>query len=180
MGSSDRQEGDRAKAVEGSLRKSYRKLSDVFNGLPSHFAGRIRDVDHLLTKVLTEVHSILTLSVHEIAVTDPAALSRLEESPDWDDLLADVRKSIVEFRKNIKTKLAKIPDIAQAEQTTREHLQGYLNLDPKTVSKLTGITDFPMDTKRGLGDIVALLGTEAESKIDHWSNEKTIKVGLVD
>ena len=174
--SRDRPEADRSKAAEGSIRRSYKKVADVFNALPSHFAGRIRDVDHLLAKVLTEVHTMLTLSVHEIAVTDPAALSSLEESPEWDDLLSDLRKTILEIRKQCRTKIAKLADISNAGPTTRENIHAFVNLDQKAITRLTGIAELTSDTKRGLSDIVSLLGSESESKIDHWSNEKTIKV----
>lgn len=178
--SRDRPEADRSKAVEGSVRKSYKKVADVFNALPSHFSGRIRDVDHLLAKVLTEVHTMLTLSIHEIAVTDPLALSTLEESPEWDDLLSDLRKTILEIRKQCRTKIAKLPDICTVAPATRENIQAFVNLDQKAITRITGITELTSDTKRGLSDIVSLLGTESESKIDHWSNEKTIKVLYLD
>lgn len=149
---------------------------DVFNSLPSHFAGRIRDIDNLLSKVITEIHSALTLSIHEISVSSPSALGQLEDSEEWDVFMSDLRKTIVEFRKTAKMKMKRLHSVVELPHDAKYNIEAYINGDSKTINSVTGITDYPVGTKQGLSEIAALLGTEAENKIDHMNQEKTIKV----
>lgn len=96
---------DAEKTGNENPRKSFRKLNEIFNSLPVHFAGRVRELDSLLSKALIELHTALVLTVHEISVVDYSLLNYLEESEDWDNLLSSIRKTIINFRKDIKKQL---------------------------------------------------------------------------
>lgn len=130
----------------------------------------------MLSKIITEIHASLTLSLHEISVSNSRGLDQLEESEEWDVLMSELRKSIIEFRKATKTKLKRIHSIVELPHDAKYNIESYINGDSKTINSVTGITDFPIGSKQGLSEIAALLGTEAENKIDHLNQEKTIKV----
>ena len=158
------------------MRKSFRRVSDIFNTLPVHFSGKVRDIDSLLAKVIVEVHSALVLVVHEVSVADPSLLSFLEESEDWENLVAGMRRSVISFRKEIKKQLQSISSIVELPEESRSNIDAFINMDSKTINRVTGVTDFPINLKRSLSDVVTVLGTEAESKIDHVTTDNTIKV----
>lgn len=133
-------------------------------------------MDHLLAKVMVEIHSSLTLSVHEISLASASAIGQLEESDEWDCLMTNIRKAILDFRKSVKTTLRRVHSIVELQADAKFNIEAFIDGDSKIVSAVTGITDFPGDCKRNLSDIVALLGSEADNKIDQWNQEKTIKV----
>lgn len=159
-------------------RKSYRKLNEVFNSLPVHFTGRIRDVDNLLAKGVVEAHAGLVLSLHEISVVDPSLLQYLEESEEWDTLLSNIRKTVIQYRKEVKKHIQSLASLVELPEKSKFNVNAFINLDANVISKVTGVTDFPVDIKKSLGDVVAILGTEAESRIDHVTPDKQIKVML--
>lgn len=161
-------------------RKSYRKLSDIFNSLPVHFAGRVRELDSLLAKSVIELHAALVLTIHEISVVDISLLNYLEESDDWENLLSVMRKTIIGFRKDIKKHLQSVTSLVEVPEESKFNINSFINLDSNVINKVTGITDFPIDIKRNLGDVVTILGCEAESRIDHVTPDKPIKVALDD
>lgn len=164
------------KQGQEGVRKSFRRVSDIFNTLPVHFSGKVRDIDSLLAKVIVEVHSALVLVVHEVSVADPSLLSFLEESEDWENLVAGMRRSVISFRKEIKKQLQSISSIVELPEESRSNIDAFINMDSKTINRVTGVTDFPINLKRSLSDVVTVLGTEAESKIDHVTTDNTIKV----
>lgn len=164
-----------------SPRKMYKQLGEIFNGLPGHFSGRVRDLDNLMTKLVVEVHSILVLSINEMAVADPALLYSLEESLEWDEWYADFRKSLIQFRKALKQKLKLLPGILpHLDQETKTNIESYVDLNEAKVRENTGLQEFPANPKQGLGDIAAILGREGENKINHEVRDQTVKVGGVD
>lgn len=159
-------------------RKSFKRLNDIFNILPVHFTGKLRDIDNLLAKVLIEVHSSLILAIHEISVVDSSLLSYLEESEEWEGLISEMRRSIISFRKNIKKQVHGITSLVELPEESKFNIESFINMDSKVINKVTGITEFPPDIKKSLSDIVGILGSEAESKIDHVTQDNTIKVGI--
>jgi hypothetical protein len=159
-------------------RKSYRRLNEVFNSLPVHFTGRIRDIDNLLAKGVIEAHAGLVLSLHEISVVDPSLLHFLEESEEWDTLLSNIRKTVIQYRKDVKRQIQSLAALVELPERSKFNVNAFINLDANVISKVTGVTDFPVDIKRSLGDVVAILGTEAESRIDHVTPDKQIKLML--
>jgi hypothetical protein len=164
------------KQPQEGVRKSFRRLGDIFNTLPVHFSGKVRDVDGLLAKVLVEVHAALVLAVHEVSVADPALLSQLEESEGWENLLAGLRRSIINFRKDLKQQLLAVAALVELPEESRANIDSFVRMDSKAIARVTGVTDFPLNLKRSLSEVVTILGTEAESKIDHITPDNTIKV----
>lgn len=157
-------------------RKSYKRLVDVFNTLPVHFTGRIRDLDNLFAKVLIEAHSALVLSIHEISIADPNLLVNLEESEEWDLWLANIRKTIISFRKDVKKQIHGIATLVPGiPDASKGNIENFINLDANVIHRVTGVNDFPIDLKQSLGDIVAILGKESESKLDYVTPDKSIK-----
>jgi hypothetical protein len=164
------------KQGQEGVRKSFRRMNDIFNTLPVHFSGKVRDIDSLLAKVVIEVHSALVLVIHEVSVADPSLLNFLEESEDWENLVAGMRRSVISFRKEIKKQLQSISSLVELPEESRINIDSFINMDSKTINRVTGVTDFPINLKRNLSDVVTILGTEAESKIDHVTTDNTIKV----
>lgn len=169
---------DAEKTGNENPRKSFRKLNEIFNSLPVHFAGRVRELDSLLSKALIELHAALVLTIHEISVVDYSLLNYLEESEDWDNLLSSIRKTIINFRKDIKKQLQSITSLVEVPEESKFNINSFVNIDANVISKVTGITDFPIDIKRNLGDVVTILGCEAESRIDHVTPDRPLKVLL--
>ncbi len=157
-------------------RKSYKRLADIFSMLPVHFAGRVRELDTLLAKSVIELHAALVLTIHEISVVDVSLLNYLEESDDWENLMSSLRKTIIHFRKDIKKHLQSVTSMVEVPEESKFNINSFINLDSNVINKVTGITDFPIDIKRNLGDVVTILGCEAESRIDHVTADKPIKV----
>jgi hypothetical protein len=151
-------------------------VTDIFNTLPVHFSGKVRDIDNLLAKVIVEVHHALVLIVHEVSVVDPSLLGQLEESEDWENLLSGMRRTVISFRKDIKKQLQSIASIVELPEESKVNIDSFINMDSKAIARVTGVTDFPINLKRSLSEVVAILGTEAESKIDHITPDNTIKV----
>lgn len=164
------------KLGQDGVRKSFRKVNDIFNTLPVHFTGKVRDIDNLLAKVIVEVHSALVLIVHEVSVVDPSLLNYLEESEDWENLISGLRKSVISFRKEMKKQLHAISAIVELPEESKFNIESFINMDSKVIGKVTGVTDFPLNLKKSLSEVVTILGTEAESKIDHITPDNTIKV----
>lgn len=162
---------------KSSPRKMYKQLGEIFNGLPGHFSGRVRDLDNLMTKLVVEVHSILVLSINEMAVTDPSSLYSLEESQEWDEWYSDFRRSLIDFRKALKQKLQALPSILpDLSEEAKANIQSYVELRQEVVQLNTGLSEFPANPKQGLGDIAAILGREGENKINHPVKDQTVKV----
>lgn len=157
-------------------RKSYKRLLDIFSSLPVHFAGRVRELDSLLAKSVIELHAALVLTIHEISVVDISLLNYLEESDDWENLISTLRKTIINFRKEIKKNLQSVTSLVEVPEESKFNINSFINLDSNVINKVTGITDFPIDIKRNLGDVVTILGCEAESRIDHVTTDKPIRV----
>ena len=63
-------------------------------------------------------------------------------------------------------------------EESKFNINSFVNIDANVISKVTGITDFPIDIKRNLGDVVTILGCEAESRIDHVTPDRPLKVLL--
>jgi|JFJP01.1.fsa_nt_gi hypothetical protein len=164
------------KLGQEGVRKSFRRVTDIFNTLPVHFSGKVRDIDNLLAKVIVEVHHALVLIVHEVSVVDPSLLGQLEESEDWENLLSGMRRTVISFRKDIKKQLQSIASIVELPEESKVNIDSFINMDSKAIARVTGVTDFPINLKRSLSEVVAILGTEAESKIDHITPDNTIKV----
>jgi len=161
---------------DGNGRRYFRRMNDMFNTLPVHFTGRIRDVDNLIARLMVEVHGILTLCVNEINQNDSAVLIQIEESEQWDSLFSNMRREIIALRKKLRENIEKVFSNVEIQEQSRANIQAFTTVDAPAIQKATGIADFPQDIKRGLGDIVALLGAEGESRIDHLNADKPIKV----